>query len=59
MSLKHIKKSTSVIETLPMPTQSQTLVSPVIVDEDGRTPDIPVMSPSLTKLISHDFSAKA
>ena len=26
------------------------------MDDDGKTPDIPLMSPSLTKLVSHDFT---
>jgi hypothetical protein len=56
--MKKIKKTGSMIETLPLPTQSQAPISP-IMDDDGRTPDLPFLSPSLTKFISHDFSAKA
>ncbi len=58
MNLKNSKKSASLIETLPMPTQcQQTLVSPVLYEDEIRTPDLPILSPSITKLISHDFSA--
>ena len=59
VNMKKIKKTGSMIETLPLPTQSQAPISPPVIDYDGRTPDLPFLSPSLTKFISHDFSAKA
>lgn len=59
VNMKKIKKTGSMIETLPLPTQSQAPISPPVIDDDGRTPDLPFLSPSLTKFISHDFSAKA
>lgn len=52
VQLKNIKKQPS--DTLPQHSINQ--VSPSALDDDGKTPDLPGMSPSLTKFISHDFS---